>query len=232
METKRNDGIAADESIAAQPRATHASWAADFSRDGVTALLEASPTQVPVDPKALFLGPKAENADLVEQMLLEVYRDYVFWRRNFHPEDRVVISPEDRRSQSYNAFVGQFKRELFALLGELKSDIPFFSPRYIGHMLADVSLPALVGYIATMLYNPNNISWEGSPVTTLLEIQVGRELAGMMGFGATPEELAATWGTSLPAAHWPTWSPSGLPRQSSSCPSPYVGRPPIWGSPD
>jgi glutamate/tyrosine decarboxylase-like PLP-dependent enzyme/anti-sigma regulatory factor (Ser/Thr protein kinase) len=61
-------------------------------------------------------------------------------------------------------------------------------------MLADISLPALVGYIATMLYNPNNVTWEGSPVTTLLEIQVGRELAGMMGFGTTREELAATWG--------------------------------------
>jgi glutamate/tyrosine decarboxylase-like PLP-dependent enzyme/anti-sigma regulatory factor (Ser/Thr protein kinase) len=194
MKIKRNDRMAAGESISAQPRATHTSWATGFGRDGVTALLEASPTQVPVDLKALFLGPKAENADLVEQMLLDVYRDYVFWRRNFHPEDRAVILPEDRGSQSYNAFVSQFQRELFALLGELKSDIPFFSPRYIGHMLADVSLPALVGYIATMLYNPNNVAWEASPVTTLLEIQVGRELAGMLGFGITSEELAATWG--------------------------------------
>jgi glutamate/tyrosine decarboxylase-like PLP-dependent enzyme/anti-sigma regulatory factor (Ser/Thr protein kinase) len=157
-------------------------------------LLEPSPASVPVDFKALFLGPKAENADLVEQMLLNVYRDYVFWRRNFHPEDRVAIEPADQRSESYEAFVGRFQSELFSLLGELKSDIPFYSPRYIGHMLADVSLPALVGYIATMLYNPNNIAWEGSPVTTLLEIQVGRELAGMLGFGATPAELAATWG--------------------------------------
>jgi len=171
-----------------------APWTAGFDKDSVTALLEPSPTQVPVDPKALFLGPKAENADLVEQMLLKVYRDYVFWRRNFHPEDRVAIPPEDQRSQSYEAFVSHFQRELFTLLGELKSDLPFFSPRYIGHMLADISLPALVGYIATMLYNPNNVSWEASPVTTLIEIQVGRELAGMLGFGSTPEELAATWG--------------------------------------
>jgi glutamate/tyrosine decarboxylase-like PLP-dependent enzyme/anti-sigma regulatory factor (Ser/Thr protein kinase) len=123
-----------------------------------------------------------------------VYRDYVFWRRNFHPEDSVAILPEDQRSQTYDICVSRFQRELFTLLGELKSDIPFYSPRYIGHMLADVSLPALIGYIATMLYNPNNIAWEGSPVTTMLEIQVGRELAGMLGFGSTTEELAATWG--------------------------------------
>ena len=61
-------------------------------------------------------------------------------------------------------------------------------------MLADTSLPALVAYFATMLYNPNNIAWEGSPVTTAIEIQVGRELAGMIGYGSSPEELAATWG--------------------------------------
>jgi glutamate/tyrosine decarboxylase-like PLP-dependent enzyme/anti-sigma regulatory factor (Ser/Thr protein kinase) len=61
-------------------------------------------------------------------------------------------------------------------------------------MLADISLPGLVGYVASMLYNPNNVSWEVSPVTTLLEVEVGRDLAKMLGFGRTPEELAATWG--------------------------------------
>jgi glutamate/tyrosine decarboxylase-like PLP-dependent enzyme/anti-sigma regulatory factor (Ser/Thr protein kinase) len=170
------------------------SWALGLQDDGVAALLERPPTQPRVDPKALFLGPKAENADLVEQMLLKVYRDYAFWRRNFHPEDTVVIQPEDQRKPAYEEFVSRFERELFTLLGELKAGIPFYSPRYIGHMLADVSLPALVGYIATMLYNPNNVSWEASPVTTLLEIEVGRDLARMLGFGRTPEEVAATWG--------------------------------------
>jgi glutamate/tyrosine decarboxylase-like PLP-dependent enzyme/anti-sigma regulatory factor (Ser/Thr protein kinase) len=170
------------------------SRAGDLQDDGVAALLGRPPTRARVDPKALFLGPKAENADLVEQMLLKVYRDYAFWRRNFHPEDAEVIQPEDQRRPAYEEFVSRFERELFTLLGELKAGIPFYSPRYIGHMLADVSLPALVGYIATMLYNPNNVSWEGSPVTTLLEVEVGRDLAKMLGFGRTPEELAATWG--------------------------------------
>jgi glutamate/tyrosine decarboxylase-like PLP-dependent enzyme/anti-sigma regulatory factor (Ser/Thr protein kinase) len=170
------------------------SFAAGFHDEGVTALLERPPAREPVDPKALFLGPKAENADLVEGLLLKVYRDYAFWRRNFHPEDPVAIQPEDQRSPAYEDFVSRFERELFTLLGELKAGIPFYSPRYIGHMLADVSLPALIGYIASMLYNPNNVTWEASPVTTLLEVQVGRDLAKMLGFGRTPEELAATWG--------------------------------------
>ena len=79
-------------------------------------------------------------------------------------------------------------------MGELKSDVPFFSPRYIGHMTADTCLPALVAYLATMLYNPNNCSWEAAPVTSLLEVQVGRDLAKMVGFGHTPDELDRTWG--------------------------------------
>jgi len=177
-----------------QPQLNTSFRGANLEMDNVSSLLEPFPTTIPVDIKALFLGPKAENAYLMEQMLLNIYRDYVFWRRNFHPEDRAAISPEDQRSQSYEMFASCFQRELFTLLGELKSDIPFFSPRYIGHMVADISLPALVGYIATMLYNPNNVAWEGSPVTTSIEIQVGRELAEMIGFGSTQEELSATWG--------------------------------------
>ena len=170
------------------------SWVVGVQDDGVAALLERPLRPPRVDPKALFLGPKAENADLVERLLLKVYRDYAFWRRNFHPEDQVVIQPEDQRKPAYEEFVSRFERELFTLLGELKAGIPFYSPRYIGHMLADVSLPALVGYIATMLYNPNNVSWEASPVTTLLEVEVGRDLARMLGFGSTAKELAGTWG--------------------------------------
>jgi hypothetical protein len=34
-----------------------------------------------------FLGTKAENADMLERLVLETLRDCVFWRRNFHPED-------------------------------------------------------------------------------------------------------------------------------------------------
>ena len=34
---------------------------------------------------AWFLGPKAENASLLEEMLLLVLRDYCHWRRNYFP---------------------------------------------------------------------------------------------------------------------------------------------------
>ncbi|MEW6351131.1 MAG: pyridoxal-dependent decarboxylase [Thermodesulfobacteriota bacterium] len=146
------------------------------------------------NPKALFLGPKAENADLVERLILDVFRDYGYWRRNFHPEDLSVVQPQDQDHRSFSLFWAHFRRELQILLGELKADVPVFSPRYIGHMVADTCLPAVVAYLATMLYNPNNCSWEAAPVTTLLEVQVGRDLAKMVGFGNSPDELDRTWG--------------------------------------
>ncbi len=147
-----------------------------------------------VDPKALFLGPRAENADFMEQLLLEVFRDYVHWRRSFHPEDRAAIREEDGNSPAFKRFMAGFQVELRLLLDALQADVPFHSPRYMGHMLSDVSLPAFIGYFAALLHNPNNVSWEVSPVTTLMEIEASRHLAKMIGFGRTPQELSLTWG--------------------------------------
>ena len=46
----------------------------------------------------------------------------------------------------------------------------------------DISLPSLLGYFATSLFNPNNVAAEGSPVTTELEIEVGKQLCQMLGY--------------------------------------------------
>src|SRR5262249_49311262 len=70
----------------------------------------------------------------------------------------------------------------------LKRDIPFYSPRYIGHMLGDQLLPAIAAYFAAMLHNPNNVTLEASPITTRYEMEVARQLARLMGY---PGE---TWG--------------------------------------
>lgn len=186
--------LAVAEVAAALPGGYPGTAAPRAAGPGLSVMLEAPWKTPPLSLEGVFLGPKAENAPLVESLLLDVFRDYVFWRRNFHPEDLPAIGSDEQRGDAYLAFVDNFRRELFALLGELKSDIPFYSPRYLGHMTADVSLPALVGYFATMLYDPNNVSWEASPITTLLELEVGRSLAKMVGFGRTPEELGGTWG--------------------------------------
>lgn len=141
-----------------------------------------SPDAPPLDLSSIFLGPKAENADVFERLLLEAFRDHVFWRRNVHPEDGFQITEQDRRSPSFEGSISGLSQELMGLLGALKGGVPFFSPRYIAHMSPDLTMASLIGYFATMLYNPNNVAAEASPVTTRLELEVAAQLARMVGY--------------------------------------------------
>ncbi len=139
--------------------------------------------------RAWFLGPRAENADLFERLALESLRDHVFWRRNHHPEDGFTIHETDRRKPGYDAAVARLTEELLGLLAVLKRDVPFFSGRYLGHMLGEQTLAAQIGYFAAMLYNPNNVVSEVSPVTTRLELEAAAQLAAMIGY-----DPATSWG--------------------------------------
>src|SRR5688572_23772816 len=148
---------------------------------------------MPADPRdamrAWFLGPRAENAELLERLVVEALRDHVFWRRNYHPEDGFAIRETDKRQEGYEETVATLTQELMGLLAELKRDVPFFSGRYKGHMIGEQTIASQIGYIATMLYNPNNIALEISPVTTRLELEVAGQLARMIGY-----DPSRSWG--------------------------------------
>jgi len=135
-----------------------------------------------------FLGPKAENADMLERLVLEALRDCVFWRRNFHPEDDIIITEKVKREDAFQDSLALVRQEFLTLLANLKRDVPFYSPRYIGHMLGDQLLPAIAAYFAAMLHNPNNVTLEASPITTRYEMEVARSLARLMGYSGE------TWG--------------------------------------
>ncbi|HEX8360196.1 MAG TPA: pyridoxal-dependent decarboxylase [Longimicrobium sp.] len=145
--------------------------------------------EAPVDLASIFLGPKGENADVFERLLLEAFRDHVFWRRNFHPEDGFQVMEMEKHTPEYERSLSTLSTELMGLLGELKAGVPFFSPRYIGHMSSDLTMASLIGYFATMLYNPNNVAAEASPVTTRMELEVAEQLARMIGY-----DPARQWG--------------------------------------
>ena len=145
--------------------------------------------EAPLDLASVFLGPKAENADVFERLLLEAFRDHVFWRRNFHPEDGFHVTELEKHQPGYTRSISTLAQELMSLLGELKAGVPFFSPRYVGHMTSDLTMASLIGYFAAMLYNPNNVAAEASPVTTRMELEVAAQLARMIGYA--PE---TAWG--------------------------------------
>jgi glutamate/tyrosine decarboxylase-like PLP-dependent enzyme len=151
-------------------------------------------------PEAWFLGTKAENADELERLVVEAIRDHSFWRRNFHPQDPTHITEQSKRHPSYLHAMDTLKDNLRSLMSFLKKSVPFFSGRYQGHMNWDTSLPGMLGYFAAMLYNPNNVAFEGSTATTILEMIVGDDLCRMLGY-PVPEGGAVEKGTVRPWGH-------------------------------
>lgn len=133
-------------------------------------------------PEAWFLGPRAENVDLMQELIQAAIESHAAFRRSFHPEDPSHITPAIRASAEFTAGVDRLRRETHKLLEKLKLSAPFTSMRYQGHMLWDQALPAIIGQFAAGLYNQNNVAAEASPVTTRLEIEVGNDLCRMLGY--------------------------------------------------
>lgn len=73
-----------------------------------------------------------------------------------------------------------------------KHSVPFWSPRYQGHMCTDLTMPSMLGYFMTMIYNPNNVALEASPITTVAELKVGQQLCELFGYNTKDEPLP--WG--------------------------------------
>lgn len=143
---------------------------------------------------ACFLGPYGENDTLLEKLVVEFLRDHVYWRRNFHPEDPPPIGTAAARQPDYLAFEARMRRELHQLSAALKKSVPFHSPRYLGHMVSDLLLPGLAAQMLTLPYNPNNVSEDAAPVTVDMEVQVGLQLARMLGYPHDPRQPACAFG--------------------------------------
>ena len=141
-----------------------------------------------------FMGAYAENDHIFENLLLEFVRDHAYWRRNFHPENRPPIPRTARYRDDYNEFMAAMQQELSNLSSDLKKSVPFFSPRYIGHMAADLLMPGVLAQVMTTLYNPNNVSDDAAPATLEKELDVGIMLAEMFGFSTDPKETPCAWG--------------------------------------
>jgi len=131
-----------------------------------------------------FLGPKAENADLEEEMILYILRDYFHWRRNYYPSDEITITQRMRREAL--DWTDALFQQLSEMLARLRRHFPFYSPRYIAHMLSDQTIPSVLGYFAGMLYNPNNVTPEAAPVTVEWELEVAADILKMLGYKCPP----------------------------------------------
>lgn len=174
---------------------------------------------------AWFAGPKGENSPVLAEWIKRIADDYAAWRRNYFPEDGIVVDSATRRQNE--GFMDAFEDRLVELLARLKNDFPFHSPRYAAHMLAEQTLPSIAGYFAAMLYNPNNVTAEAAPVTVRLEIDAGRLLSKMIGYSDSAWAHLCSGGTAANIeALWVARSVAFLPwlvrdvRQSLSRPLP------------
>ncbi len=152
-------------------------------------------------PEAWFLGPKAENIELLKELVLAAIDSHAEFRRGFHPKDPSHITSAMRASAGFQEGVARLRADVAELLDNLRLSAPFASMRYQGHMLWDQVLPATVGLFAGMLYNQNNVAAEASPVTTRLEIEVGNDLCRMLGYYVPPDGQAPAPGKPLPWGH-------------------------------
>lgn len=132
--------------------------------------------------KGLFLGPQAENSQWVSAQINTLLNSWFEWRRSFRPGDGRAVSFADMESADYIKRRQHTADVLQELASRFELEIPKFSPRYIGHMFSETSLPALFGHILTLLHNPNNISGESSWVGVSVEEEAIEALGQMMGF--------------------------------------------------
>ena len=147
-------------------------------------------TEETLNVDALFMGPKSENHKYFKETLNFLMDEHIHWRRDFHPDDKPVVSLREQREPDFEATLERTTNALLELSSKLKaSSMPWFSARYLGHMNSDTLMAANLAYMATILYNPNNCAYEGAPATTALEIEVGKQFATMLGFD--PEKA---WG--------------------------------------
>lgn len=154
--------------------------------------------------KSFFLGPQSENADWVRHEMLTVLDHWFQWRQDLFSEDGKAISRADQKSAEFQSRRLKTHEALRDLCRRFEGEIPQFSPRYVGHMYSEISLPALFGHFAALLHNPNNISTEAARVGAVIENEAIAELAKMIGFdpheatghftsGGTVANIEALW---------------------------------------
>lgn len=122
-----------------------------------------------------FIGPKAENIDLVKELVNRILDWQKEWRSSQYKEDGELYPtnvPENEK----------LRKELDLFLKRAEQNLPYFHPRYAAQMLKDPSIPTILGYLTFMMSNPNNHAYEGGPVTTEMEMDVTDMLLTLAGY--------------------------------------------------
>ncbi|KAI0161298.1 pyridoxal-dependent decarboxylase domain-containing protein [Xylariaceae sp. FL1272] len=144
-----------------------------------------------------FIGPQAENLPFFKENISIILEELENARTKYFPEDGKFIDEDIQKSPAFIAATDKMRnavRKASNILG--RTSIPFWNPRYEAHMCTDMSMASLLGYFMTMLYNPNNVAIEASPLSTVAEIEVGEQLCELFGYSINQDntEGPTGWG--------------------------------------
>ncbi|KAF9769130.1 hypothetical protein IL306_013492 [Fusarium sp. DS 682] len=132
-----------------------------------------------------FLGPRAENFELLSEFFTYVLNEQKNTRENLYKDDPAFITQDMMKTEEFQGSIAQLREDVKEISKNLSTNsIPFWSPRYNAHMNMDTAMPSIIGYMAAMMYNPNNVATEASPYTTEVERKVGEDLCKMLGYGS------------------------------------------------
>ena len=149
-----------------------------------------------------FIGPMGENKDVMQKMVARAVEANANARSEYGMQfdDPVYVTDAIKGTKEYTTTIDTLEANLEQMLGALHGSIPLSSYRNQSHMYWDCTMPGFVGYFAAMLYNQNNVAAEASPVTTMLEIEVGKDLCRMLGY-AVPETDTTGTDAIVPWGH-------------------------------
>ena len=147
---------------------------------------------------AWFLGPKAENLDLLNDLVTRSLNHHADFRKYKHfPLDPKYITKDIKKEYVFKKAEECLTENLDELCQRMKNSVPFANFRFQGQMVWDTTMASNVGYIAALLYNQNNVASMASGVTLQLEREVAQELCEMVGYNVKSEHTTdnpKAWG--------------------------------------
>lgn len=146
------------------------------------------------------------RGDQIRTAAVRILQDHQAWRReNGAGDDNDEVIQSGAAAQA-------LLRDLSARLSA--SSTPWPAPGYLAQLTADVPAAVLLAAFAALLYNPNNVAAEASPVTTELERDVAADLCALVGApaGTAHAHLASGGHAANYEALWLARNLRSLPR--------------------
>ncbi|KRN89128.1 tyrosine decarboxylase [Ligilactobacillus ceti] len=132
---------------------------------------------------ALFIGDKSENGDIYKRLTNKLIDEHLGWRQNYMPQDQPIMKADEKNEESFKTTVAHMEDVLSDLSVRLRTNsVPWHSPRFWGHMNTETLMPALLAYNYAMLWNGNNVAYESSPGTSIMEEEVGEDFAQLFSY--------------------------------------------------